>query len=244
MKKFPTFVAMLLMGAATLGFASCGDDDDDASNGGNGGNSDKGSKVSYTHCPDDNHPHAIDLGLPSGLKWTCCNVGASSPGEDGDYFAWGETSSKSCYNWDTYKWGDGYTFTKYTRSGKTTLDPEDDAATQNWGKGCRMPTVDEFEELLNNTTSEWTEMYGVYGRKFTSKKSSAFVFFPASGYCDSDYLGGYLGGHGSYGKYWSSSLVASNEDFARYLGFNSGRVKPGYNYSRYRGFPVRPVAEQ
>lgn len=192
--------------------------------------------MSYTHCPDDNHPHAIDLGLPSGLKWTCCNVGASSPSEDGAYFAWGETSPKSYYDWDTYKWDDGGTFTKYTSSGKITLDAEDDAATQNWGKGCRMPTVDEFEELLNNTTSEWTEMYGVYGRKFTSKTSSAFLFFPASGFRGA---AGLLN-HGSYGFYRTGSLYPYDYYSAYGLYFYSGKC--GWDrYSRLDGHAVRAV---
>lgn len=125
---------MLLLGAFALGFASCGGDDDDDDNGSGG----SGSTTSYTHCPDSHHPHAIDLGLPSGTKWACCNVGASTPEADGDYFAWGETKPKSDYSWDTYKWEVGDAFTKYTTSsGKTTLDSADDAATQNMGSSVK-----------------------------------------------------------------------------------------------------------
>ncbi|MBO5975390.1 MAG: hypothetical protein J6P95_06730, partial [Paludibacteraceae bacterium] len=94
----------------------------------------------------------IDLGLPSGLKWATCNVGADSPEEYGDYFAWGETTSKTTYDWSTYKWCNGsyYTMTKYCDNSyygivddKTVLDPEDDAAFVNMGGSWRMPTKAE-----------------------------------------------------------------------------------------------------
>lgn len=179
----------------------------------------------------------VDLGLPSGLKWATCNVGADTPGEDGYYFAWGETSPKSDYSWDTYKWYNGSSYTKYTNDGKTTLDAADDAATQNWGDGCRMPTNDEFEELLKYTTLEWTTMYGVVGEKFTSKMNDVFVFFPASGWRDEDGLNF----HGSRGGYWSGSLYPDRDYGAYVLCFYSGYCSTdGYGY-RYIGTPVRAV---
>ena len=85
--------------------------------------------------PDNqiNNHESVDLGLPSGLKWATCNVGAITPEEYGDYFAWGEVKPKTTYNLDTYKYYDGSNFTKYTGGSdkKTVLDPEDDAATAN-----------------------------------------------------------------------------------------------------------------
>lgn len=216
---------MLLMGAVAFGFASCGIDDDDDygnSSGGSGGSGGSGSVTSYTHCPDSHHPHAIDLGLPSGTKWACCNVGASSPEADGDYFAWGETKSKSNYSWGTYKWGsydsDGNEVTtKYNDSdGKNALDAADDAATQNWGKGWRMPTTEEFKELADNCDGYWIEENGVKGYKFTSTKTTASIFFPASGY-RGDYVIDY---HDYYGCYWSSWRHYSDCAFA--LNFVSG----------------------
>ena len=81
----------------------------------------------------------VDLGLPSGLLWAETNVGASTPYADGDYYAWGETQTKSDYSWDTYKWGNS--LTKYNSSdGKTTLEASDDVATVKWGKESRMPS--------------------------------------------------------------------------------------------------------
>ena len=103
----------------------------------------------------------VDLGLPSGLKWAVCNVGADSPEGYGFYFAWGETETKSRYSWNTYKWCNGsyYTQTKYctnssygTVDNKTTLDLSDDAARANWGGSWRMPTKAEQDELRNNCT--------------------------------------------------------------------------------------------
>ena len=99
-------------------------------------------------CPDDNHPHMIDLGLSDGSLWACCNVGAETPEESGDYFAWGETSPKENYSWESYKWCDGsmYNLKKYNYDigfgivdNKLELDLEDDAAYVNWGSKWIMP---------------------------------------------------------------------------------------------------------
>ena len=184
----------------------------------------------------------VDLGLPSGTKWATCNVGASKPEEYGDYFAWGETKPKSIYDWSTYKWckGPGITLTKYcTRSEKgyngftdnlTELQPEDDAATANWGSGWRMPSLDQMKELFNSsyTTSEWTQLNGVYGRKVTSKSNGNSIFLPAAGSrWDVE-----LRDEGSDGYYWSSSLY--------HLYFNSGDWD-WYNKNRSSGQSVRAV---
>ena len=105
-----------------------------------------GSNLYFSNefCPDGNHPHMIDLGLPSGTKWACCNVGANSPAECGDYFAWGETPPKVILYLTNYKWyigGDDHNITKYccnsdygTVDNRTELELEDDAAYVNWGQ--------------------------------------------------------------------------------------------------------------
>lgn len=214
--------------------------------GGGGG----GDIVAYTSCPDDHHPHMIDLGLPSGTKWACCNVGAEKPEDSGGYYAWGETTPQSSnrYYWDSYKWCNGgmYTLTKYCNlssngnngftDDKTVLDAEDDAASANWGGDWRMPTEAEFDELINNTTNEWTTQNGVYGRKFTSKTNGNSIFLPAAGYR----WKGELNYAGSDGHYWSSTLYESYPNDARYLYFTSGPVYT-LNDSRYDGRSVRPV---
>ena len=186
----------------------------------------------------------VDLGLPSGLLWATCNVGADSPGDYGNYYAWGETETKITYYWINYKWCNGSynNLIKYctksdygTVDNKTVLEPEDDAAHVNWGGTWRMPTLEEMIELRDNCTSEWTTQNGVKGRKFIGPNGSS-IFLPATGY----YYGGSLYLAGSDGRYWSSSLDAGLPGNAYDLYFNSGYVNMG-NYHRYCGHSVRPV---
>ena len=183
----------------------------------------------------------VDLGLPSGTLWATCNVGANSPEEYGDYFAWGETTTKSDYSWSTYFDIDdnGNTLKKYNNNGGLTeLLPEDDAATTNWGSGWQMPSLAQIKELYDssNTTIEWTQVNGVNGRKITSKSNGNSIFLPAAGYRD----GTSLGYAGSMGNYWSRSLLTSNSYYASYLYFYSDNIVWHYD-SRYHGQSVRPV---
>ena len=191
----------------------------------------------------------VDLGLPSGLLWATCNVGADTPEDYGDYFAWGEIQPKYTYNykWSTYQYcnGSGSTLTKYCSNSSygyngfidnlTTLLPEDDAATANWGANWRMPTKEEYEELYNNTTVTWTQQNGVNGRLFTASNGNS-LFLPAAGYCGNSSLNG-VGGSGFY---WTSSLYTDNPDHAWSLTFNSGYCSM-YYYDRYYGQSVRAV---
>jgi len=181
-------------------------------------------------------PNVVDLGLPSGLLWATCNVGAEAPEDYGDYFAWGETQPKDTYNWSTYQYCNGSNLTKYTGSdGLTTLLPEDDAATANWGSDWRMPTKEEWQELYNNTTCTWTTQNGVNGRLFTASNGNS-LFLPAAGYRN----GTSLNYAGTYGYYWSSSLLTGNPDYAWRFDFRS----VGYGMSsgyRYGGQSVRAV---
>ena len=192
----------------------------------------------------------VDLGLPSGLLWATCNVGADSPEDYGDYFAWGETTPKDTYNWSTYQYCNGSynTLTKYCNNSSygyngftddlTTLLPEDDAATANWGSGWRMPTAAEWYELYNNTAQTWTTQNGVNGLLFIATNGNS-LFLPAAGYRGSSNL---TTGAGSYGEYWSSSLLTGSPDFAWELYFNLDDYDMG-NGSRSYGFSVRPVLE-
>lgn len=191
----------------------------------------------------------VDLALPSGTLWATCNVGASKPEEYGDYFAWGETKPKENYDWSTYKWRDGSSDkqTKYCASGiyhtvdKTELDPEDDAATANWGSNWQMPSLDQIKELYNSsyTITEWTTQNGVKGYKITSKKNGKSLFLPAAGFRDRRWLST----AGSHGSYWSRSLYKVYNyyyDYAYYLLFDLAYL--GWSYgSRYYGYSVRPV---
>ena len=191
----------------------------------------------------------VDMGL--SVLWATCNVGATMPEEYGDYYAWGETEPKTDYSWSTYKYCNGSysTLTKYCNNSnygnngftdtKTTLDPDDDVAHVKWGGDWRMPTKDEFTELLNNCTWTWTTLNDVNGYRVTSKKSGytdRSIFLPAAGNRNSTNLYDV----GSYGYYWSSSLIAGYPGYAWSLYFYSDGHNTGYNY-RYYGRSVRPV---
>ena len=186
----------------------------------------------------------VDLGLPSGLLWARCNLGATTPEEYGDYYAWGETQPKSIYTWASYPYVDydsetgRYTIHKYDyyTDNKITLEAADDAATAALGSGARIPTAVEWQELLDNTTAEWTTVNDVYGRKFTASNGNS-LFLPATGSIWNDSFPGYTG---VIGRYWSSSLDCGNPDRAWSMYFDSV-----YQYvcadSRSAGLPVHAV---
>ena len=188
----------------------------------------------------------VDLGLPSGLKWATCNVGANNPWEDGDYYAWGETEEKSNYSWSTYKWcrGSYDNMTKYCTDrdygrvdNKTTLASKDDVAHVKWGGTWRMPTKAEQDELRNNCTWSWTTQKRVNGYKVTGPNGNS-IFLPAAGYRN----GTEAGGSGVDGGYWSSSLGCGDSDYAYDLNFYSDYHDWGY-YCRNYGLSVRPVSK-
>ena len=195
----------------------------------------------------------VDLGLPSGLKWAKCNLGAPKPSEPGDHYAWGETDPKAEYTWATYKWmqagqSEAKYITKYTiadgetggiwydSSGafigdnKTALVAADDAATAKHGSPWRMPTIDEFQELIDKCTWTWTTQDGVNGYQVDGPNGNA-IFLPA-GYL---VIGSYRAGY-----YWSSSLSTTESDCAYSLDLNSDRYFIARTY-RYFGCTVRPV---
>ena len=190
----------------------------------------------------------VDLGLPSGTKWATMNVGATTPEGYGNYYAWGETTTKSTYNWSTYKWcrGTASTMTKYctssssgTADNKTTLELSDDAAYVNWGTSWRMPTNAEVLELEEKCTWTWTTKNGVKGYNVVSKTNGNSIFLPAAGF---RYVSD-LRIAGSGGDYWSSSLSTGSSDNAYSLVFNSDDVNR-YDRSRSYGYSVRPVLRE
>lgn len=206
-----------------------------------------GEEVSFTtlKAPFENGHEYVDLGL--SVKWATMNVGASKAEDYGSYFAWGETTTKTTYNWSTYKYCNGSydSLTKYntnssygTVDNKTQLELSDDAAHVNWGGAWRMPTDAEMTELRENCTWTWTTQNGVNGYKVTSKTNGNSIFLPAAGYRDySD-----LSNAGSYGDYWSSSLFTDGPYDAWNVYFYSSNVYGGY-VNRYYGFSVRPVCQ-
>jgi len=211
----------------------------------------KGPKIPQNGT--ENGYEYIEMGL--SVKWATCNVGATKPEEYGDYYAWGETDPKTDYDWSTYKYcnGSSSTLTKYCDNSsygnngftdtKTTLDPDDDVAHVKWGGDWRMPTIDEFTELLNNCTCRWynsgnTEFNGVAGYKVTSNVTGytdRSIFLPAAGFR----FGTNLNLVGTGGYYWSSSLEMDSPFNAWIVGFGSGK-RDTYGY-RDLGLSVRPV---
>ena len=170
----------------------------------------------------------VDLGL--SVKWATCNVGATSPSDYGDYFAWGEISTKSSYTENNSK-----TYNKHM--GDIAGNSKYDAARANWGSTWRMPTKKEFKELKDQCIWTWTSQGGHSGYRVTSKTNGNSIFLPAAG-CRN---GKSLYNVGSYGHYWSAGPYSNTNGC--YLYFNSSYVYPQNYSNRAYGFSVRPVSE-
>lgn len=187
---------------------------------------------------------AVDLGL--SVKWAECNIGAEKPEGFGKHYAWGEIKTKSQYNWSTYKWGKSTSLTKYNTSSslgtvdnKLVLDPEDDVAHVMLGGNWRMPTEEEWEELLNNCNWEVTRVNGIKGYEVTASNGNR-IFLPGTSYRENDrhYPGG-------FNYYFSSSLYKWDNTCAIGLCFyldDSSILQTCVSY-RYLGLSVRPVTE-
>jgi uncharacterized repeat protein (TIGR02543 family) len=191
----------------------------------------------------------VDLGF--GTKWATMNVGAESPEDYGDYFAWAETSTKSTYNWSTYKWWsvNANSLTKYCGKSqygavdnRVIVNSSDDAAYVNWGSNWRYPSTNEFSVLMNPNFTKWTwtTQNGVNGYKVTSLINGNSIFLPAAGmYKDSNTIG-----VGTYGYYWTD-LVYSYQPFESYMPyFNSKEKDSKTTELRYYGCSIRPVLSE
>ena len=177
-------------------------------------------------CPT---PEKVDLGLPSGTLWASFNLGASKPEEYGDYYAWGETKTKSVFSWSTYKWykseGGNWGLTKYCadseygfdgfKDDKWILDPEDDAAYVKLGEAWRMPTAGDWDELARLCTLEWVSLGGVDCAKLTGPNGNSIILPPGGGAAEaSDFTE-----VGEIGVFWSSSAVNFDDEGAWGFGF-------------------------
>ena len=173
----------------------------------------------------------VDLGL--SVKWATYNIGATTPAEYGDYFAWGEVEPKTEFSWETYKWynsswGDVskyYMEYQYGRpKNSVVLGSADDAATVNWGEDWRMPTRSEIDELIDNCTWTLTSQGGVEGWRVSANGKSIFLPIGPS-------------------SYWSSSLSETANTSSKYsdcLNVSSSSYSLSTSY-RYSGKVVRPV---
>lgn len=234
MKTFRLIGAGLLAVLLSFAFTACsGDDEEDNEN------------------KEPSKYNAVDLGLPSGTLWADRNIGADFPEDSGDYFAWGETATKDYFDWDTYKYGyDRDELTKYNcvsewgfngfTDNKTRLETIDDAATVNMGKKWRMPTEDEFYELIKKCRWSRTSQNGIYGCKVTGLNGNS-IFLPLVRPMWQDQT---IGANG-YG-YWSSDTpsVESDSSFlARVLCIHESEVHIAADY-RTDGRVVRAVTRQ
>ena len=177
----------------------------------------------------------VDLGLPSGLKWAKCNLGATKPEEFGNYYAWGETEPKADYSWATYKFGLKDALSKYNATdNKTTLDAEDDAATVKLGDPWRMPTDEECKELLNNCICTKTKLNGIDGYEAKSKINGNSIFFPAANH----YEGTILKTYASF--FLSKTLGSEYHEILGILLDLDEKLEPGKGV-RHLGLSIRPV---
>lgn len=188
-------------------------------------------------CPDNQHPHAIDLGLPSGIKWGCCNVGADTPETYGDYYAFGETEVKDIYNDKNYLLKN-VTFHGGTSISAKNLTPQHDVANKKWGEEWHIPSPDQFNELKDNCTSEWKTVEGVNGQLFTGKNGNS-IFIPAGG----KILTLSNESEGKMGHYWLNTDCWGGNSKANYFFITSSSVGT-FNGSKSQGLSVRPIKKE
>jgi hypothetical protein len=214
------------------------------------------NKVHYNPWVDPYNGHAyVDLGLPSGTKWATMNVGATKPEEYGLYFAWGDTQGytasqvgsgegQKVFAWADYKWSKdgGTTMSKYNATdGKTVLDLEDDAARANWGGSWKIPTAEQFQELIDSTEKRWTTVNNVNGYEFAKSGDTTFsgdtLFIPAAGDADR----GSIYNVGDIGYVWSNSLASSSDGLGIILFLSSYKPRIDSYSVRCNGYSVRGV---
>ena len=206
-------------------------------------------------CKEDDEPveeeqtygQAVDLGL--SVKWASCNLGATKPEEYGDYYAWGETETKTEYTEENYKYWKNRETGEFADIGHEISGTQYDVVNVKWGNGWRMPTMLELFELQDKCKWEWTTLNGVDGFKVTGSNGNS-IFMSATGYYADDCIG-----RGWYLEYTSSNLVTGLPTGDSWNDFNptgtywhnytiksmdAMTLENGYGY-RYYGYVIRPV---
>lgn len=200
---------------------------------------------------------AVDLGLYSGVLWATCNIGAKSPEQTGDSFSWGESQPKKYFDWDNYQLckGDQFSFTKYCLikdhgyqelvDNKKVLENEDDAARELMGDKWRIPSKEDFVELIYRCDVRHCKLNGVWGFLFTSKikgYEGNSLFLPLAGRIDLNDKKF----NESYGFYWSNSIDRTETAYILWLEYTNDIVNAVASKScdRYLGLPIRPVTKR
>jgi len=229
MKKTLRHIIFIVVALCSLLFVNCKNDDDEI----------KSTSIESL-CPDGSHPHAIDLGI--GVKFACCNVGASSPDMYGDFYAWGETETKSNFSWQAYQHCTigihGYVTMEDI--GSDIAGTSNDVANVKWKNGWRMPNSEQLEMLVDKCKSRWTTVNGINGRLFIGPNGNR-IFLPAAGIFE--------GVRQVLGFYWSSSLYDEKSlEEAKVLVIDDGKIYGASNtgfasQTVNEGCTVRPVME-
>lgn len=186
-----------------------------------------------TLCPDSNHPHVINLGLPNGTKWSCCNVGATSPENPGGYYSWGETEVKSSY--DSYNYKHGEASLQVPQRMGNIAGTKYDAAVVRMGSSWQMPTSEQLNELVNYCQLKWIKYKGHYGRLVSGPNGNS-IFLPAGG----ERSGHTLFKNEEEGFYRASNL--SPEKKLYYLGFHLVHYEVFGGDGFDEGWSIRPIA--
>ena len=188
--------------------------------------------VNAQSCPDNNHPHAIDLGLSSGTKWSCCNIESKNPQDIGNYYSWGETEDKELYSKKNYdgSLGPFYSRVIHLNGGNH------DVAHVVWGSPWQMPSLEQVNELINECSHQWSVVGGVNGMVFTGKNNNS-IFLPAGG----KRIDFSLNSKDSYGFYWSDTEY--DRSTAYYIYFYDGNLGTSRG-GMYIGHLVRPVQSE
>ena len=204
----------LLIVAMTIVFASC-----EKESGSENNKPEDGNENPEVVGNTINGHEYVDLGLPSGLKWATCNIGATNPEDFGNYYAWGETSTKNEYLENNCS-------TVGVDLSEISGDAQYDAARAKWGSTWRLPTAEEFEELTNMCTWTWVTQNNVNGMKVTGQNGKS-IFIPATGYRS----GSSLNYVGEYGYFWSSTTYTNNNNIDKYNAYYLGFLSGGHSVS-------------
>ena len=228
---------------APLFLTACGDDEDELPK------VDPGD-VAYTQCPDGKHPHAIDLGLPSGTKWACCNIGSKTETDYGQHFAWGDPQIKTRFSWPSYSHYEIIDFAPHVAYlGEDIQGSQNDVARNLWQHKWEMPSLDQFTELRSNCRIEWTKRDLGNGEVvrgiLATGKNGASIFLPAGGYKESagadDAMFDYHREAGAMGYYWLSNAYPEVNDYAQRVVISSSKRIDFSTYYRCIGHSIRPV---